>query len=192
MDLIRKPNVKQLQSPFSLLFVGRIEFEKGIRVIIECLKHLDLEQKKKIQKVTFIGSGKDIEFLKTCNVDSLQLEILGKCPKEEVFQKMSESTYLLLPTTASEGFPKVIAEAWSQGCLPITTDISSIAQMVTNGGNGFVTDHKNLQNEFFKALIIALSLTTDQIKDMQLGASAQLEEFTYETYRKRIISEIIR
>jgi len=191
MDLVREPMIQKIQSPFNLLFVGRIEFEKGIGVIIEGLSLLNIEQKKRIQKVTFIGNGKDFDFLKKVEIDLLEIEILGECSKNEVLAKMLESTFIMLPTTASEGFPKVIAEAWSQGCIPITSNVSSISQVVSNGRNGFVADVNELQQEFNKALINSLFLTTDQIREMQIEARANLELFTYETYQQRIISEII-
>ena len=41
-----------------------------------------------------------------------------------------------MPTTASEGFPKVIAEAINFGCIPVVSNISAIGHYVKDNVNG--------------------------------------------------------
>jgi len=40
----------------------------------------------------------------------------------------------------SEGWPKVVAESMWWGCLPITTDVSCVKQMVDGGNRGILIE----------------------------------------------------
>jgi glycosyltransferase involved in cell wall biosynthesis len=104
---------------------------------------------------------------------------------------MSESNYLVLPSVASEGFPKVIAEAWSMGCIPITTDVSSIGQYVINGLNGFVFSTDNVKENLHEALIRALCLPVGDFENMVVNSESNLRLFTYNHYKKQILDKII-
>ena len=103
-----------------------------------------------------------------------------------VVEKMKESHFLLLPTVASEGFPKVIAEAWSNSCLPIVSDVSCIAQYVKDAENGYLVDHLNLACSFNEKARAALDCGDMHFQLMVSKALMNINIFSYDHYQKQI------
>ncbi len=169
----------------NLLFVGRIEFEKGIRTFLDSVGKMD---KFKIGKIYIVGTGKDIGYLNDfLNANSGESDIIymGAQSKDSVIKLMEESHFLILPTTASEGFPKVVAEAWSVGCLPICSDISSIGQYVKHLESGFIWNYKD--NVLFEDVVNeALNLESKHLRDMVYNGYKVSQKFTYLNYEQKL------
>jgi glycosyltransferase involved in cell wall biosynthesis len=171
----------------TLLFVGRIEFEKGIQTFLESLKSVD---PNKIGKIIIAGTGKNFQFLEDYldkKNSNIEIDYVGSQPKQKVIELMRSSHFLILPTTASEGFPKVVAEAWSVCCIPISSDISSIGQYVRNHENGFIWEfRKNL--DFAEVLNDALNFNSQNLKVLVQNGFAESQKFTYLNYENRLKS----
>ena len=180
---------EQFNEGWNLLYVGRLVEEKGIKRILESIA---VEGKEKINKVIFIGGGSmqtELENLSK-NAENISIQVLGPKSKEEVFQAMRESHFLLLPSTSPEGFPKVIAEAWHNGCIPITSNVSSIGQYVVDGGNGFLWDVEQ-KAPYSLALKRALNVSVDEYRSLMYNAHKMSGLFTYQRYKERIESLIL-
>ena len=174
-------------NPKRLLFVGRIEFEKGILIFLESLSRVNLE---KIDTISIVGMGKNIKYLNeflSNNLLDVKIEYLGSQSKESVVNLMKLSHFLVLPTTASEGFPKVVAEAWSVGCLPISSNISSIGQYVKHHGNGFIWDYSR-KIDFAEILNDALEFDSAKLSELVKNGFDESQKFTYVNYEKRLNS----
>lgn len=183
-------NVKQknFQPPFIICFSGRLEEEKGALRILVALK--DEKISKLISEVHFVGDGPDkSRFLKMSNLVSsdIQIQFHGFLPREDVFSIYKRSHFLLLPSTASEGFPKVIAEAANFGCVPVVSNISSIPQYV-NASNGYVWDS---DTDFTSFLVDALSQDAECLVRQAEQGHAMAADFTYANYLSRIQGEIL-
>jgi glycosyltransferase involved in cell wall biosynthesis len=169
----------------TLLFVGRIEFEKGIRTFLESLERVNIIE---IEKIIIVGTGKNLDYFNAFLLNhklNVTIEYLGPQSKEIVLELMKASHFLILPTTASEGFPKVIAEAWSVGCLPISSNISSIGQYVKNNQNGFIWQY--LKNEDYAAAInSAICIDSLKLKEYVVDGFHVSQKFTYSYYEKRL------
>lgn len=173
--------------PKRLLFVGRIEFEKGILTFLESLSRVNLE---KIDTISIVGMGKNIKYLNEFlanNLLEVKIEYLGSQSKESVVNLMKLSHFLVLPTTASEGFPKVVAEAWSVGCLPISSNISSIGQYVKHHANGFIWDYSR-KIDFAEILNDALEFDSIELRELVKNGFDESQKFTYVNYEKRLNS----
>ena len=90
-----------------------------------------------------------------------------------------------MPTTASEGFPKVIAEAMNFGCLPIVSNISSIGQYVKDGENGFLISPVNVGN-VLKVITKALLMSPNNYSSYVIGNNKIVRKFSYVYYVERI------
>jgi glycosyltransferase involved in cell wall biosynthesis len=168
----------------TLLFVGRIEFEKGIRIFLESLSRVDVI---KIEKICIIGTGRNLDYLEDFlaqNTLYIKIEYLGSQSKDKVVELMQNSHFLILPTTASEGFPKVIAEAWSVGCIPISSNISSIGQYVIHHQNGFIWEYRK-KVDFANVLNEALNFRLQDLKVMVEKGFAESQKFTYLNYENK-------
>jgi glycosyltransferase involved in cell wall biosynthesis len=171
----------------TLLFVGRIEFEKGIRTFLESLERVNLID---IDKIIIVGVGKNLDYLNTFllnNKLNVKLDYLGTQSKEAVLNLMRTSHFLILPTTASEGFPKVIAEAWSVCCIPISSNISSIGQYVRNYENGYIWEYrKNIDFAFI--LNDVLKFDSQLLKVLSKNGFAESQKFTYFNYENKLVN----
>jgi glycosyltransferase involved in cell wall biosynthesis len=136
LDLTSIYQHKQYSPPYKLLFVGRIEHEKGVGIVLDWLSNVELN---KIEKITFVGEGKDLDcFLKKSKDLGLENIVVftGSRTREEIQKLYKEYHFFLFPSMASEGFPKVIAEAMAFGCVPITSEVSSLKEFLQKSDAG--------------------------------------------------------
>lgn len=179
---------KVFQPPFTFCFVGRLEDEKGVQRIIDALRRLN--SKEKIGEIHFVGDGQKSDFYKEqCEPLSVPSFFHGFLAREKVFQIYRQSHFFVLPSTASEGFPKAIAEAMNYGCLPIVSDVSSIDQYV-NERNGCVINPCTSEG-LMAVLDAALNYNEKELRKKAITAHQDVFQFTFENYRKRIINEVI-
>ncbi len=64
------------------------------------------------------------------------VKFLGWLPKPSLADYYSQAHFLLLPTNASEGWPKVLSEAMAYGVVPLAGAVSSIPQILQETGAG--------------------------------------------------------
>ena len=127
-----------IQEPIKFMFVGTLAPGKRPEYALQ----LFLEIKKTYNQVTldFFGEGKlkpELEkFIQNNNLGSSVI-LHGNQPKEVVEQAYKENHFLIL-ASKSEGWPKVVAEAMFWGCVPLSTNVSCVNQMMGNGERGLM------------------------------------------------------
>jgi len=177
---------KKFDRQLSILFVGRIETAKGVDKIlrmVELLKHAD-----RIKQVILAGDGDIAKFQAYVNESSVPIIFAGGVDRKQLNVFYSECHILLLPS-ASEGFPKVVAEAAAFGCIPFVSDVSSLSQYI-NSGNGHLfssLDPVVMAKEFEIMIQNPVNL-----KMRAENAVALAKQFTYTYYTQRILSEIVK
>lgn len=186
---IKSIDVKEFKAPFTYCFAGRLEDAKGVSRIIEAFSLL--ENKALVKEVHLIGDGSELpKYKKFARKSGIHFIFHGFVKREEVFNIFKKSHYFLLPSTASEGFPKVIAEAMNFGCIPIVSDISSIGQYIEDNINGLIVNPVS-----FKILLGEIErsfcLEKEEIEIMQQINYKMGEKFTYSNYVNRIKNELI-
>jgi glycosyltransferase involved in cell wall biosynthesis len=174
--------------PYNFCFVGRLEDEKGVQRIIDTVKKMD--NHSIIDTIHLIGDGhKKHTYLKEIEEHNLPFQVHGFLNRNEVFEIYKKSHFLLLPSTASEGFPKVIAECMNFGCIPIVSNVSSIGQYI-NSQNGFILEPVSIE----EILLVFKKINLLNEKDLKIKALLSYKtskNFTFEHYIKRIKKEII-
>ena len=182
-------NHKKFSPPFNFSFIGRLEDDKGVSRIIETIQNLDPSY---IGKIHFIGDGvKTSEYVKRSATLGDKVFFHGYKSGDFIRKILSESHFFLLPTTASEGFPKVVAEACCFGSIPIVSDTSSIPHYVKDGTNGFVWKIGETQT-FQDVLNVAIRKPADDLQKIAKNGKELAEKFTLERYYKRLVSEIFK
>lgn len=181
-------NQKEYESPYNFCFIGRLEDAKGVQRIIDAFS--SFKNKEMIGRIDMIGDGDKREYYEKQALDNeLPMKFHGFLPRHEVFEIYKKAHFMMLPSTASEGFPKVIAEAMNFGCIPIVSDVSSIGQYI-NSSNGFIVNPTTSD----KLLEILNDLSTSSSEDLKqrVNEGYQVSEsFTFEHYRDRIKNEIL-
>ena len=179
---------KNYAPPFTFCFVGRLEDAKGVQRIIDAFGALD--NLESIKTIHLIGDGaKMTHYKKQCIDLGLPVVFHGFLERQEVFGIYKESHFLMLPSTASEGFPKVIAEGMNFGCIPIVSEVSSIGQYI-NSRNGFLVNPCTV-DELKKILIKIKQIDIVDLKNKAFEAHKGAKDFTFDHYRYRIESEIL-
>lgn len=169
---------KKYSAPFTFVFVGRLEDEKGVQIILDMLKKLPSELWLKMH---FVGDGKNKSYyFEQAKQFDNKIEFHGFIDRKEVHKLYKKSHFFLFPSYASEGFPKVIAEASAFGCIPITSGVASIGHYIKHGENGFIWK-SNLYEIFNR-----IEIEDDFIKSMNILA----KKFTFENYLNKLRLDI--
>lgn len=179
---------KKHQPPFKFCFVGRLDESKGLDVLLESLKLL--EGNSNVDEVFVIGDGNQRKLFEQNAKDLLvKVHFLGFLQRDELFDILKFSHFIILPSK-SEGFPKVIAEGWNFGCLPIVTDVSAIGQYVYHEKNGFIFHYQNRNASFLSQLIERIILTKELDK-IAIEGQRLVRKFTFTAYLKHLQEEVI-
>lgn len=120
---------KQLGSQINLLYVGRVEVPKGAGRAIEIVERLVADGID--AQLQIVGDGPErAGFEQRVNDTRLgdHVHFHGWRSHEELFGFYAKAHVSLLPTTASEGWPKVLSEGMAFGAVPVAGAVSSIPQ----------------------------------------------------------------
>ena len=180
-------SLKTFSGPFILTFIGRLEDPKGVTRIITALKEVPLD---KINHIHFIGDGNKMEhYQKLALFLGKKITFHGFLGRESIHKILIETHFLLLPSTASEGFPKVIAEAACYGVIPIVSDVGSISHYI-NDLNGFVWKVQG-SAEFPSVLEKALEYSSEKLQQKRINLMPIAKMFTFENYRNKLEKQIL-
>lgn len=185
-------NEKTYDGPLNFCFVGRLEREKGVEVLIKAFKLLTLVDKRRIGVVHLVGDGKHRGYFEqlTQDIKDISFEFHGFLSRAAVFNIYAQSHIFMLPSMASEGFPKVIAEAMNFGCIPMVSSVSSITQYIVNKRNGIVIKQVNIDG-VFKAIRFSLGISNSDYEALVLNNKSMLYKFTYYHYNKRLLRDVL-
>jgi glycosyltransferase involved in cell wall biosynthesis len=183
---------KNYAGKLNLIFVGRLEDAKGVKRILNVLKEKELDRRDRIGMVHLVGDGNSRKAYEQFVEENKLKNVIfhGFLPRKEINKLFAQSHLFLLPS-ASEGFPKVIAEAANYGCVPIVSDVSSIGQYIIDGITGFLVpnaDEKILKNK----ILDCFGFNNKQLRDIGLRAYEMGKNFTYSYYNYRIVNEILK
>jgi len=140
-----------------ILYLGRMDEEKGIFDILEIARRLPSE------KFVFVGNFSDSkqEQKFTAEIGTLpNASWLGPMYDRRKYDVLAASKFLLFPTRRDE-FPMTLIEATLLGCIPLVNLVGSVGEIIIDGFNGyFITpdDHDG---------IITLIQTLNANQDLQ-------------------------
>jgi peptidoglycan/LPS O-acetylase OafA/YrhL/glycosyltransferase involved in cell wall biosynthesis len=124
-DVVQEPQVS-LADNRTILCIGRLDLEKGVRLLAEVVRQLGLG-------VTFVGDGPlraEIEAVPGVSVT-------GWVSPDEVRRHLAQARCLVFPSLWYETYGLVVAEAASRGIPAIVSDISAAAERVQEGVTGW-------------------------------------------------------
>lgn len=182
---------KTIEGALTCCFVGRLEKPKGVERIIQAIGGLTFEEKNRIHVVHLVGDGQDLNYFKSI-AEQIDVDFVfhGSLSREKVFEIYKESQVFLMPTTASEGFPKVIAEAMNFGCLPIVSNISSIGQYIEHLETGISLEEVTSENLRISIKEVC-EMSDRRFREILINQRSIIEKFSFNHYNSRIKTEII-
>jgi glycosyltransferase involved in cell wall biosynthesis len=179
---------KNFNTKLTLLFVGRIEDKKGIFRVMDAIAAIKTPNEI-FNKIIIIGNGKDEnKFLKIALNFPIKIEYVAGAARDDINKFYGQAHLFLLPSTASEGFPKVIAESARFGVIPVVSNVSSISQYV-NSTNGFVW---NIESEIdFISFFSKIPFADCQDLTHKSNAAKEIGKlFTYRKYYENLCKNI--
>ncbi len=156
--------------PLRVVYAGRGSGEKRIHLIGEIARQL---------------SGEGIEFsligdLKESLHESYKkyFTFTGEIQDEITLARELSQHHVLLMTSAREGFPMVIMEAMAHREVTLSTAVGDIANVLTEGENGFLLDAQNESEIIAKAVEVLTAINDDryQLETMRNNALRFAEE----------------
>lgn len=167
-------NGLDLSDPVTILSVGRAVEKKGYDVLLRALAMLPRDL---AWRLVHIGGGEQVDVLKKLG-DSIGLSDrilwMGAQAQDEVLRHYRQADVFALACRIGsdgdrDGLPNVLVEACSQKLVCVSTDVSGVTELLTDGINGIVVEPDN-PKVFAKALV---RLITDPAYRVRLGEAAE-------------------
>lgn len=149
-NLLSSFNLKQKNNnPKNILFLSRIEKEKGIFIALKAFKIL--ENKYIDVNLTVAGDGTD---LKSARDRAKRLEIknikfCGNISGKKLIEVFSNNTIYFFPTYHSEGMPTSILEAMSFGQIIVSRKVGGINDFFEENKMGLLTESMEVNDFVF-------------------------------------------
>lgn len=172
-----------------LITACRLEKRKGVEIVIESLPLI--LQNFPMATLDVVGGGSLLSELKI-RAKMLNLEdkitFHGKVEHSEVIALMKKAHVFCFPTSASEGFPKVVLEALACGLPVLTTKVSVLPKLIGNGC-GVLLDEPT--RETVADAIGKICLNKKDYKQMSVRAVEAAQQYSLENWRD-FIGETLR
>ncbi len=130
--------IRNFENLISFIFVGTLSTGKQPLYAVKLVEKIK-ERGYKVN-LSIYGNGEEADSLKEYifqnNLEKF-IHLKGNHSQESIKKVYQESHFMILPSQ-SEGWPKVVAESMFWGCLPITTRVSCIENMLDNGNRGLL------------------------------------------------------
>ena len=178
-DISSKETVGQMDFPIGILFVGRVEPEKGLEYLVESIQVLDDKGIQAILEIVGDGSFKQELEKKVKQLHfSDRIKFHGYIPwGSNLMEAYKRANIFVLPSL-SEGQPKVIFEALANGIPFISTKVGGIPTIIKDGINGLLIEPKSA-SAIANAIERLISDPTLRIKLIHEGFKT-VEGFTVE------------
>lgn len=151
-----------------LAIACRQERFKGTDIVIESLPEILTVFPK--ASLNVIGDGSQLQTLKKRTEElglTANVTFHGKLEHPKVLSLLKENHIFCYPTSASEGFPKVVLEALASGMPVVTTRVSVLPTLLASGGGHLLSSPS--PSELSRAVI---DICSDELRFGKMSAQA--------------------
>ena len=163
-------------SKFTLVLIGRLNYQKGVDRLIRILKMLKLNEQE--FEILILGNGPYIKKLKKIPYKSIKiLGFVNETEKQNIIKK----SHFLLSLSRWEVFPYNIIEALSMGTPVISFKIQGAVDIISDNYNGFLASN-------LKAMTRNIERAFSMCRDRTYS---EMSEFAIESSKKYYASKIM-
>ena len=175
---------KDFKPPYQLLFVGRVETDKGAGRVLQLAKLLKAQGFKFALHLVGDGPEKPAweEWSREHGLDSC-ITFHGWLPRPALTEFYNRAHFLVLPS-ASEGWPKVLSEAMAYGVVPLASAVSCIPQILAESEAGLALPPLDIMS--FKEALSDYVAQPDRWRAASLAGMAAASNFTYDYYLQAV------
>lgn len=130
----RTPRIRN-EGPPRLIFVGRVDREKGVPFILSVLAELAIDHPFNVR---IVGDGAELAMLRSLYADADWCEFLGWRPQTEIADLYADSDLMLAPSLWSENAPGAVVHAQSCGTPVLGSDGGGLKGVIENGATGLL------------------------------------------------------
>lgn len=137
-------SLDKLSKPYKFVFVGRLDADKGVDILLKAIKILQTENHQ--FQVMIIGDGAKANELKTLasELDILNnVNFLGKIPNQEVTSKIEDALALVVPSRWQEPAGYVVLEASSVQTCSIVSKMGGLPEVA--GPHNWFFDNEDVE-----------------------------------------------
>ena len=191
LDIPQKPGT--LEGPIRLLWVGRLDPEKGLMYLIEAVDRLVHREKKQIL-LTIVGKGKEESFLKQ-EVQRRGLSQRVCFPGyikngPDLLHLYREHDLFVLPSLTGEGLPQTILEAMACAIPVIATRVEGIPYFIRDRANGLLIPPADA-GAIFQAVLTVTN--NDTLRNQIIkGGLKTVRSHTLEIERSKMMDQMRR
>jgi glycosyltransferase involved in cell wall biosynthesis len=172
---------KSLGTPLRLVFVGRLESPKGAGRAIDIVAMLRARGVE--ATLELVGNGIERAAFERRVADlglASNVRFLGWLPPAGVQDAFSRAHVQLLPTKASEGWPKALSEGMAFGVVPVAGSVSSIPQYLATFRTGSALPPEDL--DAFASALARYASHPEQWADESRRAVEAAHLFSFRHY----------
>ena len=179
-----------------LVFVGRLEPEKGPDVAIKAVAKLKKEIAYPAISLDIIGQGNPsyLKFLEQLaarfGVDE-QVKFMGRMNQNEILERFQFYDALLFTSRYQEPFGRVVIEGMAQGLPVIAAKSGAIPEIITNFENGVLVLPDN-PDDLADAIEELIANPDSATRISQNAFAAVLERYTIDQIAARLEEYILR
>jgi glycosyltransferase involved in cell wall biosynthesis len=171
----------------TVLFVGRLSAEKGLRTLIAAWENLDGRVPLRIAGDGPLRPEVEVEIERRAIAG---VKMLGHLSSAETLAEMKRARFVVFPSEWYEGLPLTIAEAFACGVPVVASRIGSMIDLVAGGRNGLhftPGDPKDLA-----AKVEWAWMHPEATQEMGLNARAEYEAKYTAKHNYEMLTEINR
>jgi len=181
-----KPIEKYCDGKKNILFLGRLEFRKGLNYLLKA--YYLVKQEMPDTRLIIVGPGTRLRrryerWVKKNHVQDV--EFVGLAPHEDIPRYYKTADIFCSPATSGESFGIVLLEAMAVGTPIVATNIEGYASVVSDGEDGLLVPPQN-----YKKLAETLSyLLKDDEKRKQMAQKGIIKshDYSWEIISRRVL-----
>jgi glycosyltransferase involved in cell wall biosynthesis len=178
-----------------MLFVGRVEPEKGLEYLFSALQELNQNTSNRYELMVVGGAQRGSEEKeKQIRQSALQMGIdqfitwKGYVPYSNEIKKIYREADVFVLPSLTEGIPKVIYEALAFGVPIVSTDVGGISDIIKHNHNGILIKPGS-KDEIVSAVKSLLERPGFEKQLIENGLNAAVN-FTIESARQKILKSM--
>ena len=180
---------REFDNEIRILFLSRIEKEKGVYIAIEAFDQFQKINNGIKTRLVIAGDGPELPAVKKFTEDTNIKNVFftGYVRGDQKKELLLNSHIMLFPTYYGEGLPNSILESMLYAMPVISRDNAGISDVVENNVNGYITESK--EPSVFADYLTKISTDSTLYKNMaNTNHDVARSRFTSEKVRERVLS----
>jgi glycosyltransferase involved in cell wall biosynthesis len=144
-EILKLKSLYKKENEFIILFVGRLEFEKGILLLLKAFELLKVTKTKNL-KLLIVGTGNLASAVNTASKKDSRIVDIGLVPHSKVGNYFAIADLVVVPSIVSEAYGLVAIEALSLDKPVIGFNIGGLKEILINSQRGFLVDSMSAES----------------------------------------------